>query len=194
MLDSKQTNWEEQSALFDSENVNVDKVELNDELKDHLNNWSLIGATLRDELPKQVNVSFADNLMAKIEQEKIKPEPRKVSFNFTFKKVAFAVSQFAIAASVAAITIIGWQTFNADEKLGVDSTSTSLGSVNGVNLASYQTSQTQKGIKLNQHYSDIDSKNGIKMDEKEFRKQQALEVDRINNYIRGYVFTTASND
>ncbi|HAO91386.1 MAG: hypothetical protein IJ505_02185 [Succinivibrio sp.] len=194
MLDSKQTNWEEQSALFDSENVNVDKVELNDELKDHLNNWSLIGATLRDELPKQVNVSFADNLMAKIEQEKIKPEPRKVSFNFTFKKVAFAVSQFAIAASVAAVTIIGWQTFNADEKLGVDSTSTSLGSVNGVNLASYQTSQTQKGIKLNQHYSDIDSKNGIKMDEKEFRKQQALEVDRINNYIRGYVFTTASND
>ena len=130
MLDSKQTNWEEQSALFDSENVNVDKVELNDELKDHLNNWSLIGATLRDELPKQVNVSFADNLMAKIEQEKIKPEPRKVSFNFTFKKVAFAVSQFAIAASVAAVTIIGWQTFNADEKLGVDSTSTSLGSVN----------------------------------------------------------------
>ncbi|MEE0891930.1 MAG: RseA family anti-sigma factor [Succinivibrio sp.] len=194
MLDSKQTNWEEQSALFDSENVNVDKVELNDELKDHLNNWSLIGATLRDELPKQVNVSFADNLMVKIEQEKIKPEPRKVSFNFTFKKVAFAVSQFAIAASVAAVTIIGWQTFNADEKLGVDSTSTSLGSVNGVNLASYQTSQTQKGIKLNQHYSDIDSKNGIKMDEKEFRKQQALEVDRINNYIRGYVFTTASND
>ena len=194
MLDSKQTNWEEQSALFDSENVNVDKVELNDELKDHLNNWSLIGATLRDELPNQVNVSFADNLMAKIEQEKIKPEPRKVSFNFTFKKVAFAVSQFAIAASVAAVTIIGWQTFNADEKLGVDSTSTSLGSVNGVNLASYQTSQTQKGIKLNQHYSDIDSKNGIKMDEKEFRKQQALEVDRINNYIRGYVFTTASND
>ena len=194
MLDSKQTNWEEQSALFDSENVNVDKVELNDELKDHLNNWSLIGATLRDELPKQVNVSFADNLMAKIEQEKIKPEPRKVSFNVTFKKVAFAVSQFAIAASVAAVTIIGWQTFNADEKLGVDSTSTSLGSVNGVNLASYQTSQTQKGIKLNQHYSDIDSKNGIKMDEKEFRKQQALEVDRINNYIRGYVFTTASND
>ena len=194
MLDSKQTNWEEQSALFDSENVNVDKVELNDELKDHLNNWSLIGATLRDELPKQVNVSFADNLMAKIEQEKIKPEPRKVSFNFTFKKVAFAVSQFAIAASVAAVTIIGWQTFNADEKLGVDSTSTSLGSVNGVNLASYQTSQTQKGLKLNQHYSDIDSKNGIKMDEKEFRKQQALEVDRINNYIRGYVFTTASND
>ena len=194
MLDSKQTNWEEQSALFDSENVNVDKVELNDELKDHLNNWSLIGATLRDELPKQVNVSFADNLMAKIEQEKIKPEPRKVSFNFTFKKVAFAVSQFAIAASVAAVTIIGWQTFNADEKLGVDSTSTSLGSVNGVNLASYQTSQTQKGIKLSQHYSDIDSKNGIKMDEKEFRKQQALEVDRINNYIRGYVFTTASND
>ena len=194
MLDSKQTNWEEQSALFDSENVNVDKVELNDELKDHLNNWSLIGATLRDELPKQVNVSFADNLMAKIEQEKIKPEPRKVSFNFTFKKVAFAVSQFAIAASVAAVTIIGWQTFNADEKLGVDSTSTSLGSVNGVNLASYQTSQTQKGIKLNHHYSDIDSKNGIKMDEKEFRKQQALEVDRINNYIRGYVFTTASND
>ena len=194
MLDSKQTNWEEQSALFDSENVNVDKVELNDELKDHLNNWSLIGATLRDELPKQVNVSFADNLMARIEQEKIKPEPRKVSFNFTFKKVAFAVSQFAIAASVAAVTIIGWQTFNADEKLGVDSTSTSLGSVNGVNLASYQTSQTQKGIKLNQHYSDIDSKNGIKMDEKEFRKQQALEVDRINNYIRGYVFTTASND
>ena len=194
MLDSKQTNWEEQSALFDSENVNVDKVELNDELKDHLNNWTLIGATLRDELPRQVNVSFADNLMAKIEQEKIKPEPRKVSFNFTFKKVAFAVSQFAIAASVAAVTIIGWQTFNADEKLGVDSTSTSLGSVNGVNLASYQTSQAQKGIKLNQHYSDIDSKNGIKMDEKEFRKQQALEVDRINNYIRGYVFTTASND
>lgn len=194
MLNSKQTNWEDTSALFDGENVNIDKVELNEKAKAKMENWSLIGAALRDDLPKQVNLSFADNLMSRIEKEQIKPEVAKKTFNFSFKKIAFAVSEFAIAASVAAVTVIGWQTYNADEQLINENPASVLGSVEGVNLASYQTAQNQKTIKLEHQFSEVDNKKANKLNEQELKKQQALEVDRINNYIRGYVFSTASNN
>ncbi len=61
----------------------------------HMQNWSLIGAALRNELPSKVNMSLADNVMAQIKNENIKPEPAKIkeislpSFKIAFKKFSF---------------------------------------------------------------------------------------------------------
>ena len=61
-----------ESALFDGENL--DKVELNEESLAHMQNWSLIGATLRQEVSAQVNLDFANSIMSKIEKEQIVPD------------------------------------------------------------------------------------------------------------------------
>ena len=158
-----------------------------------------VGAALRNELPSKVNMSLADNVMAQIKNENIKPEPAKIkeislpSFKIAFKKFSFGIAQVALAASVAAITIIGWQTYNADEGITGDKTTAPLGSVEGVNLASYQTAHNDKTLKFNDKSNQTRNQNEDKVNSAELKKQQSLEVERINNYIRGYVFDTASN-
>lgn len=155
MLKSEQLyrDLENESALFDGENTTSQKV--SEESLSHMQNWSLIGAALRNELPSKVNMSLADNVMAQIKNENIKPEPAKIkeislpSFKIAFKKFSFGIAQVALAASVAAITIIGWQTYNADEGITGDKTTAPLGSVEGVNLASYQTAHNDKTLKFN---------------------------------------------
>ncbi|MBQ2381987.1 MAG: hypothetical protein II291_05410, partial [Succinivibrio sp.] len=67
-----------------------------------------------------------------------------------------------------------------------------LGPVDGVNLASYQTS-SQASNKINLSSGEDKSENAVELDSNELKKQQTLEVERINNYIRGYVVSTASN-
>ena len=155
MLKSEQLyrDLENESALFDGENTTTQKG--SEESLSHMQNWSLIGAALRNELPSKVNMSLADNVMAQIKNENIKPEPAKIkeislpSFKIAFKKFSFGIAQVALAASVAAITIIGWQTYNADEGITGDKTTAPLGSVEGVNLASYQTAHNDKTLKFN---------------------------------------------
>ncbi|NLK84553.1 MAG: hypothetical protein GX278_01120 [Aeromonadales bacterium] len=191
MLDSKQTNKEELSSLFDGENIQSKEIDLSNENKTHLEKWSLIGAALRNEMPEQINLDFASKVMTKIEHEQINPNKVAFNFNFSLKKVAFAISELAVAASVAAITVIGWQTYNAQGGIS-NSTSDSLGAVEGVNLASYQTSQNHKTLKFAE-YSDSDNKSDAKLSDNELKAQQSLEVERINNYIRGYVLNTAAN-
>lgn len=154
MLKSEQLyrDLENESALFDGENTTTQKG--SEESLSHMQNWSLIGAALRNELPSKVNMSLADNVMAQIKNENIKPEPAKIkeislpSFKIAFKKFSFGIAQVALAASVAAITIIGWQTYNADEGITGDKTTAPLGSVEGVNLASYQTAHNDKTFKI----------------------------------------------
>ena len=199
MLKSEQLyrDLENESALFDGENTATQKV--SEESLSHMQNWSLIGAALRNELPSKVNMSLADNVMAQIKNENIKPEPAKIkeislpSFKIAFKKFSFGIAQVALAASVAAITIIGWQTYNADEGITGDKTTAPLGSVEGVNLASYQTAHNDKTLKFNDKSNQTRNQNEDKVNSAELKKQQSLEVERINNYIRGYVFDTASN-
>ena len=199
MLKSEQLyrDLENESALFDGENTTSQNV--SEESLSHMQNWSLIGAALRNELPSKVNMSLADNVMAQIKNENIKPEPAKIkeillpSFKIAFKKFSFGIAQVALAASVAAITIIGWQTYNADEGITGDKTTAPLGSVEGVNLASYQTVHNDKTLKFNDKSNQTQNLNEDKVNSAELKKQQSLEVERINNYIRGYVFDTASN-
>lgn len=188
------------SALFDGENLEQGTTELSDESKEHLQNYSLIGATLRSEMPKEVNLDFASNLMAKIKDENIKPDvvdqslvSQEKNFNVKalIKKVSFGFAQIAMAASVAAVTIIGYQTYSVHDGLENEVSSTAtLGNVGSANLASYQTNQAGKDLELNKKVTP--SKEGSVANNLELKKQQELEVERINTYIRGYVFDTAS--
>ena len=66
MLKSEQLyrDLENESALFDGKNTTSQKV--SEESLSHMQNWSLIGAALGNELPSKVNKSLADNVMAQI--------------------------------------------------------------------------------------------------------------------------------
>ncbi|SFS39998.1 Negative regulator of sigma E activity [Succinivibrio dextrinosolvens] len=191
------------SALYDGENLPEGKLELSENDIEHLQNWSLIGATLRNEMTgNTLKSDFASSVMNRIKDEKITPdlvdqtEIETVSyhsFRNVFKKVSFGIAQMAIAASVAAVTIIGYQTYNAEGTVSNEvSAASTIGAIGTANLASYQTNRKSSNeIKLNQDKSDKDSASANNI---ELKKQQKLEVDRINNYIRGYVLDTASNN
>lgn len=191
----KSENAENLSALFDGESSQTENLSLSAQNKQTLKNYSLIGATLRNELSSKVDMSFSDSVMNRIAKEKIVPELKTIpvpTYKFVFKKISTAVAQIAMVASVAAITVIGYQTFTADPSSIQESASNALGHVDGVNLASYQTS-SQASNKINLSTSEDKAENAVKLDSNELKKQQALEVERINNYIRGYVVSTASN-
>lgn len=191
------------SALYDGENLPEGKLELSENDVEHLQNWSLIGATLRNEMTDNTLKSdFASSVMDRIKDEKITPDlvdQTKVesvyyhSFKNVFKKVSFGIAQMAIAASVAAVTIIGYQTYNAEGTVSNEvSAASTIGAIGTANLASYQTNRKASNeIKLNQEKSEKESASANNI---ELKKQQKLEVERINNYIKGYVLDTASNN
>ncbi len=191
------------SALYDGENLPEGKLELSENDVEHLQNWSLIGATLRNEMSDNTLKSdFASSVMDRIKDEKITPDlvdQTKVesvsyhSFKNVFKKVSFGIAQMAIAASVAAVTIIGYQTYNAEGTVSNEvSAASTIGAIGTANLASYQTNRKASNeIKLNQEKSEKESASANNI---ELKKQQKLEVERINNYIKGYVLDTASNN
>ncbi|SKA63789.1 Negative regulator of sigma E activity [Succinivibrio dextrinosolvens DSM 3072] len=191
------------SALYDGENLPEGRLKLSENDVEHIQNWSLIGATLRNEMSgSQLKPDFAASLMNRIQEENITPELvdqteiQSVSVHSlknVFKKVSFGIAQMAIAASVAAVTIIGYQTYNAEGTVSNEvSAASTIGAIGTANLASYQTNRKSSNeIKLNEDKSDKDS---VSANNIELKKQQKLEVERINNYIRGYVLDTASNN
>ena len=190
------------SALYDGENLPEGKLELSENDVEHLQNWSLIGATLRNEMTDNTLKSdFASSVMDRIKDEKITPdlvdqtEVESVSyhsFKNVFKKVSFGIAQMAIAASVAAVTIIGYQTYNAEGTVSNEVSAATIGAIGTANLASYQTNRKASNeIKLNQEKSEKENASANNI---ELKKQQKLEVERINNYIKGYVLDTASNN
>ncbi|MCR5535861.1 MAG: hypothetical protein K6F05_00445 [Succinivibrio sp.] len=193
---------EQISAALDNEDSFAKDVALNKEAVSHLKNWSLIGASLRNELPKTTNLTFADSIAAKIAEE---PAPRvvdqvevnkapeiKFSFKTLSKKFAFALGQIAVAASVAIVTVVGVQTWNAqDDYTLTQASSAPLGPIEGVNLASYQSSNAESIIRLENDKNPSAEGRPADSDDKVEQKQRA-EIDKINNYVRGYVINIAS--
>ena len=210
-MDSKTTNFSQEerlSSLYDGENLPEGRIELSDSAKDHLENWSLIGAALRDELPKSVVSDFADRVekavakepLPKIQVDQTEQKPVELKFNFTkiARKFGFIFAQTAVAASIAMVTVVGWQTYHAEDNLSIlEPATATLGEVEGINLASYQNSDSEKVIKLDgsnnpsRDYDDLKHQDGH--DSEEVQELQRAEAERINNYIRGYVLNTAAN-
>ena len=90
------------------------------------------------------------------------------------------------------ITIFGYQTWNADDNLSIGDAVSTMGTVSGVNLASYQNRSNDHSISLdvsgnqNQHRLSPN-------EQKELAQKREQEAERISNYLKGYVLNTASN-
>ncbi len=185
---------EELSARYDGEDLPHANMSFQEDEKEHLQAWSLIGATMRQELASEVNLSLADKIMAEIEQEETPvvseqteiETPRYKLLNM-FRKVGFVLTQTAIAASIAMVTVIGYQTYNAEENLSLDKAPVAaLGPVSNVNLASYQSAPNNNIIRLGDSaYAGNDGLNAAK--KAEIRNLQNHEMELINDYIRLYV-------
>lgn len=185
------------------------------EVQKHLKNWALIGSALRDEMPKQIDMNFADKVMAAIEnQEKawVPPVESEEHFDqselqldkldtkqvspqapsFSFKKLVPLALQTVVAASVAAVAVIGLQVYNASNVQMDDiatTASTNIGPVTGLNLASFQNNPTDAPVRLD----TVSPKLDIHEDERETAaKLRKEELEKVNMYIQGYISETAS--
>ena len=88
-------NWqnEDLSALYDGEILGAEKLELHEQDKKHMQAWSLIGATMRNELSSEVNLSLADNVAAAIAKE----EPQSlVSIKAKFQHLVISFGRLSI--------------------------------------------------------------------------------------------------
>ena len=199
---------EELSARYDGEFNSDEMTCMNEEEKSSLQKWSLIGATMREELSPQVNLDFASkvaDLIAKepvvssVDQSEVPAVEVKKELKFETKtfakfmrKFGFVVSQSVVAASIAMVTVIGYQTWNAEENLNQDPVAVSaFGHVSNANLASYQTSQSNNSIRLGYNVYNTESSE-LHNREAQIRSSQSQELERINNYIKGYVLSTAN--
>ena len=192
--------YENLSSIYDGENLPCGELvqARSDSSVKHMQNWSLIGSALRDELPNKIDLNFSDDVFAKLELEenvgltKLKSDLNEKQEQVTkikvidiFKRVALISTEIAVAASFAVFTVIGWQTYSAgDIANSYDSSLArpSLGPVGDINLASYQ----------NDKPNVINFNNGVSNDSSDaIKEQQQKELNRINNYIKGYVLDPA---
>lgn len=196
---------EQISAVFDGEDLPEGRLqEFDTGTKRHMQNWSLIGSAMRHELPRQIDLNFADRVMAEVSKidppQAEQPLPssaqprRRFTFRFNFRKIGLACTQLALAASVAAVTVIGWQTYNAGDVSELATPASTMGQVSGLSLASYQNQRQDTILNLNdvaRHDDSIaaDDRSNAEM----LRQMQQKELERINSYVRGYVLHSAAD-
>ena len=165
----------------------------------HLENWATIAAAVRNEMSVKPDFDFASKVMDRIAQEadpvidqsSVTVEKRNLGF-FSLRKLLLLLTETVVAASVCMITIFGYQTWNADDNLSIGDAVSTMGTVSGVNLASYQNRSNDHSISLdvsgnqNQHRLSPN-------EQKELAQKREQEAERISNYLKGYVLNTASN-
>ncbi|AIY64902.1 sigma-E factor negative regulatory protein [Pseudoalteromonas piratica] len=108
---------EQISALFDDEQ-SLESRHLGDELEHAASRYSLIGDVMRGEGQSLIQIDIADQVALALEQEETyNQEPFAEDANVTTQQNTVAISnwkkpfaQLAIAASVAAVAVIGVQT------------------------------------------------------------------------------------
>ena len=165
----------------------------------HLEIWATIAAAVRNEMSEKTDFDFASKVMDRIAQEadpvidqsSVTVEKRNLGF-FSLRKLLLLLTETVVAASVCMITIFGYQTWNADDNLSIGDAVSTMGTVSGVNLASYQNRSNDHSISLdvsgnqNQHRLSPN-------EQKELAQKREQEAERISNYLKGYVLNTASN-
>lgn len=110
---------EQLSAFVDGNDHDdmLDQILSDSELKQRWHNYHLIGDAMRNELPKQLDFDIAANVAAAIESEPtvLAPTATKRRFAVPAKVIQFGkqVGQYAIAAGVAAVAVIGVQQYGA---------------------------------------------------------------------------------
>lgn len=183
-------NLEQTSAVFDGEELS--SLDLNGDLagknQDHMQNWAIIGSAMRNELPKTIDLSFAARVRARIST--IVPLPANDGRGFSWKAAAKYLSQGVVAAAVASVTVIGYQTYNASDisSMSVESSAVhQLPEGMSVNLASYQNGG--QGFQFN----STGTNGTLSFEDRQLLKEkQEAEIKRVKSYLRNYVVETAS--
>ena len=191
------------SANFDGEALDKLASKLTSHEQQHLENWSAIGAVLRNELPNKTDFDFASKVMNAIKKDEQLPSqddqafvPQKTSgLHFiSLKKLGSIGTETVVAASVCMITIFGYQTWNAQDNVSLGNAVGTMGTVSGVNLASYQNRAGGNAISLDQNVQSATSSHQLSAQEqRELAQKREQEAERISNYLKGYVLNTASN-
>lgn len=122
--------------------------------------------------------------------------PRRVKF---FKRVGIVATQVGIAAGVAAVAVIGMQTYNAAEVTTPNiatNTAFNSGPVSGLNLASYQTSNQDLVMRMDGN-SDLtnsdEAESPIVQGRETAQFSQSQDVERVNSYLQGFVQDGGAN-
>ena len=153
---------EQISALFDDEQ-SLESRHLGDELEHAASRYSLIGDVMRGEGQSLIQIDIADQVALALEQEETyNQEPFAEDANVTTQQNTVAISnwkkpfaQLAIAASVAAVAVIGVQTvpkstdtINADPQIQNLETIPFGGTATPVSYSTEPALETaQKGLK-----------------------------------------------
>ena len=130
------------SVRYDGEDLPHANMSFQEDEKEHLQAWSLIGATMRQKLASECQFIAMIRSWLKLNRGnssrltgKLRSKLRVMLLNM-FRKVGFVLTQTAIAASIAMVCVIGYQTYNAEENLSLDKAPVAaLGPVSNVNLA-----------------------------------------------------------
>lgn len=175
------------SSAYDGDRVDTIKSEefRSEKAQEHMQNWSLIADTLRGNCKITADSSFVNKVMAQIDKEptiKVSANKRVV---FDFVKTSFNyISSMAIAAAVAAVTIIGYQTYSASNLRLTEPAGSSSPRASSLNLASYQSNNQDIQLSLN-NAKDISKP--VKLSDNEYKKLQDEELRKINIMLQGYV-------
>lgn len=113
---------------------------------------------------------------------------------FTLKHVLTFTTQIAIAASVAVVAIVGLQTYNAADPVlsqPASTVATNKGPVSGLSLASYQNSDSE--VLMNLKQMPEPNLRGQDPYQSDVERKQQEELERINQYVQGYVLDTTAN-
>ncbi|MGN0909498.1 MAG: RseA family anti-sigma factor [Succinivibrio sp.] len=183
------------SANFDGEDLGR-LHEVSAEDRRHLENWAAMGAALRGELPDHADMGFADAVMARIAREEPAEqpvaEPEKKVRMLSLRKLGFIFGQAVAAASICMVTIFGYQAWNADDNASDTQAVGTMGTIGGVNLASYQN-RGSGAITLDAQPQLQQAASLSPREQRDLAEKRQQEESRINNYLRGYVLDTASN-
>lgn len=183
------------SANFDGEDLQH-LHEVSEEDRGHLQKWAAIGAALRDELPSRTDMRFADEVMSRIEHDARVDQPAQDMIMkpriISLRKLGFFFGQAVAAASICMVTIFGYQAFNADDNAAGNQAVGTMGTVGGVNLASYQN-KGGSSIVLDAQPQNAQATQLSPREQRDLAEKRQQEESRVNNYLQGYVLDTALN-
>lgn len=197
------------SAKFDGDLQGTLPETLSAKERIHLENWSAIGAAMRGEMAEKTDFDFASKVMERIaceatpvvdqtsvklsniKQAGIKKEYKALRF-VSLKKLGLLVAETAVAASLCMITVFGYQTWNAEDNMTIGEAVPTMGTLSGVNLASYQNRSNDHAISLDVNGAQEQHRLSPQ-EQRELAQKREQEAERISNYLKGYVLNTASN-
>ena len=188
------------SAALDGEDLSAldEHADLVSRSAGHLQRWSLIGAALRHELLPVADPALAGRVRARLDLQIPRPandHPRR-TWGWRLHLWARSAAQAAVAAAVAGITVIGYQTYSAADVSALrlepppavrSGAATSL----SVDLASFQHGGPSLGLNAPAAAARPAAPLTAAGSE-QLRQQQERELRRINAYLRSYLLESAA--